>query len=131
MDGVTQVISTDGRDILIVEDNKDGADSLALLLRLLGHNVRVAYNGSEALHLAATLHPQIVLLDIGLPGMSGFEVARRLRAQPGFAATKLVAMTGYGQEEDKQLSREAGFDHHLVKPVEPEVLQDLLGSIAS
>jgi signal transduction histidine kinase/CheY-like chemotaxis protein len=114
------------RRILIVEDNIDGAESLAMLLNLIGHVVYIAYTGLEALETAKIVNPQYVLLDIGLPGMSGYEVARHLRELPAFAATKLIAMTGYGQEEDKQNSREAGFNHHLVKPVDPEVLLGLL-----
>ena len=116
------------RRILIVEDNIDGAESLAMLLDLMGHHVYVAYTGPEALETAKMVNPQFVLLDIGLPGMSGYDVARQLREQPAFAATKLIAMTGYGQEEDRQHSREAGFNHHLVKPVDPQLLLGLLQS---
>jgi PAS domain S-box-containing protein len=115
--------------VLVVEDNKDGADSLALLLQMMGHHVRIAYTGPEALNMAKTLCPQVVLLDIGLPGMSGYDVAKILRAMPELDAPLLVALTGYGQEEDKQQSREAGFNHHLVKPVNPEILQRLLKSV--
>jgi PAS domain S-box-containing protein len=115
--------------VLVVEDNRDGADSLAVLLNLMGHQVRVAYNGSEAVQLANTLRPHVVLLDIGLPGMSGYEVARHLRDLPGFEKTLLIAMTGYGQEEDRQRGREAGFDHYLVKPVDLDKIEHLLKSI--
>ena len=116
------------RSVLIVDDNKDGADSLALLLNLMGHKVHISYTGPEALEAAKVVRPHVVLLDIGLPGMSGYDVARRLRDRTVFGTTVLVAMTGYGQREDRQLSREAGFHHHLVKPVNPEVLQGLLES---
>jgi PAS domain S-box-containing protein len=119
------------RSVLVVEDNKDGADSLAQLLTLMGHQVRVAYTGPEALQAAKLLHPQVVLLDIGLPGMNGYEVAKRLRKLPGHETTVLVAMTGYGHEEDKQRSREAGFNHHLVKPVDLNVLQGLLEPLSA
>jgi PAS domain S-box-containing protein len=120
-----------GRRVLIVEDNIDGAGMLAMLLKLMGHQVSVAHSGTEALKAADVSRPEVVLLDIGLPGMNGYEVAKRLRAQPDFANTVLIAMTGYGQEEDKQQSRAAGFNHHLVKPVGREMLQLLLESLAS
>ena len=122
---------SDCRCVLVVEDNKDGAESLAMLLGLMGHQVRIAYTGSEALAAAKACRPQVALLDIGLPGMSGYEVAQRLRDQPGSEATVLIAMTGYGQEEDRQRSREAGFHHHLVKPVDPATLEQLLAGIAA
>jgi signal transduction histidine kinase/DNA-binding response OmpR family regulator len=104
--------------ILLVDDNTDGAESLATLLRLAGHETRVAHDGPEALGTAADFRPQVVVLDIGLPGMDGYEVARRLRADPKLGMVVLVAVTGYGRDRDRQRSREAGFDHHLVKPVE-------------
>ena len=119
------------RRVLIVEDNKDGADSLAMLLKLMGHEVCIAYNGTEALDAATAIQPHVILLDIGLPGMSGHEVAKQLRQQSRFATTQLIAMTGYGQEEDEQRSREAGFNHHLVKPVNLDVLKRLLESLES
>jgi CheY-like chemotaxis protein len=110
---------------LVVDDNVDGAESLATLLKLLGHEVHVAHDGPAALLATADVRPEVVFLDIGLPGMDGYEVARRLR-RPGRSEALLVALTGYGQEEDRRRSREAGFDHHLVKPVDPAVLEDLL-----
>lgn len=113
----------------MVEDNKDGADSLGLLLEMMGHQVRITYSGSEAIPAAKILKPHVVLLDIGLPGMTGYEVAKQLRETQEFASTALVAMTGYGQEEDRQRSRSAGFDHHLVKPVALNVLTELLQSL--
>jgi PAS domain S-box-containing protein len=118
--------SSSGRRLLLVDDNKDVADSLAMLLRLQGHEVRVAYDGSAALELVKDYRPDIVFLDIGMPGLDGYEVARRLRRQPGLENVRLAALTGYGQEEDRRLSREAAIDHHLVKPVNPEALQALL-----
>jgi CheY-like chemotaxis protein/two-component sensor histidine kinase len=121
------------RRILVVDDNEDAAASLAKLhRRLYGQEVEVAHDGPSALEIASEFRPEVVLLDIGMPGMDGYEVARRLRSRPEFATTLLVALTGWGQDSDRQKSREAGFDHHLVKPVDPEALRDLLiGSPAS
>jgi CheY-like chemotaxis protein len=115
--------------ILVVEDNVDSAEMLSFLLQLRGHEVRTAHNGPEALEAAHTFVPQAVLCDIGLPGMNGYEVAARLRAEPAFKETPLVALTGYGQEEARRRSQEAGFDYHLVKPVEPDALTALLDSL--
>jgi PAS domain S-box-containing protein len=114
--------------ILVVDDNVDTADSLVLLLQLVGHDVRVAYDGPSALEAARTFQPQIVLLDIGLPGVDGYEVAQRLRAEILVDGAVIVALTGYGQAEDRERSKAAGFDHHLVKPVLPEALNQLLDS---
>ncbi len=108
------------RRVLVVDDNIDAARAFAEIVSLWKHEVRVASNGAAALEMAKTYHPDIVLLDIGLPGMSGYQVAKQLRRQPEFAKTVLVAVTGYGQEEDRRRSREAGFNHHLVKPVAPD-----------
>jgi len=94
-----------------------------------GHNVRVAYSGQDALDMAAEYQPDIVLLDIGLPGMDGYEVARRLRANTQLEKVKLIAVTGYGQEGDRLQSQEAGFDYHLVKPVDAQKLEDVLGEL--
>jgi len=110
--------ATKGKRVLIVDDNRDAADSISMLLQLEGHEVRTAYRGEEALEVAATFVADLVLLDIGLPGMNGYEVARRLR-ENGYSA-RLVALTGYGQPEDIQRAREAGFNAHLVKPVDFE-----------
>ena len=114
------------RNVLVVEDNKDGADTLALLLRMMGHQVQIAYSGAEGLRVVDSFLPDIVLLDIGLPGICGYDVARQLRLQARFKNTVLIAMTGYGQDEDRLRSRDAGFNHHLVKPVDPKVLKQLL-----
>ncbi|HYH65070.1 MAG TPA: ATP-binding protein, partial [Urbifossiella sp.] len=114
------------RSVLVVDDNVDAAESLALLLRMKGHEVRVAHDGLAALAAVEAAPPDLVLLDIGMPGMDGYEVARRLRERPGLEHLPLVAMTGWSQDEDRRRSREAGFDHHLVKPVEPAVLYQLL-----
>src|SRR6185503_2176173 len=114
------------RRILVVDDNQDAADSLAAVLSMAGHEVRVAYGGEAALALASEFRPVLVFLDIGMPGMDGYQVARRIRQPPGGDEVVLVALTGWGQEEDLRRSREAGFDHHLVKPVEPATLQKIL-----
>jgi signal transduction histidine kinase len=116
----------EGLRVLLVDDNVDGADSLATLVRLAGHDTRVAHDGPGALEAAAAFRPQVVVLDIGLPGLTGYEVARRLRADPDLSGVALVAVTGYGRDEDRERSREAGFDHHLTKPVEFALLLDLL-----
>ncbi len=115
------------RRVLVVEDNRDAAASLSTLLELMGHEVRVAYTGPEALTLAADWTPEIAISDIGLPGFDGFEVARRLRGRFG-RGPLLVALTGYGRDEDRRLSQEAGFDHHLVKPADPVVLRRVLAA---
>jgi CheY-like chemotaxis protein len=110
-----------------VDDNVDAVESLALYLKLQGHEVRTACDGPAALQVATELRPQVVLLDIGLPGMDGYEVAREMRKRAELQNVVLVAMTGWGQEEDRRRSKEAGFDVHLVKPVEFETLFDVLG----
>ncbi|MEO6461496.1 MAG: response regulator, partial [Candidatus Eisenbacteria bacterium] len=102
--------------ILVVDDNRDAAESLALLLRLGGHQVSVAHDGPKALELAARERPGILLVDIGLPGMDGYEVCRQLR-QMGLTEARIIALTGFGQERDRQRAKAAGFDHHAVKPV--------------
>jgi CheY-like chemotaxis protein len=112
--------------ILIVEDNKDAANSLSILLEVLGHEVKVAYTGPAGVEAAREWRPDVVLCDIGLPGLDGYGVARELRLNPTTARVRLLALTGYGQEEDKRRSREAGFDYHLVKPADPEELHRLL-----
>lgn len=114
------------RRILVVDDNTDGAESLARLLRLTGHDVHTAHDGPAALDAARSHPPDVVLLDIGLPGISGLETARRLRHELGLNDAFLVALTGYGQEDDKQRSLEAGFNAHMVKPVDFDALQELL-----
>jgi two-component system CheB/CheR fusion protein len=114
------------RRVLVVDDNVDAAESLTMLLRLSGHDVRIAHNGPQALQAAGVFRPEAVILDIGLPGMNGYEVARQLREQPGMDQAVIVAVTGYGQEDDRLRSREAGFDHHLTKPVSPDRLQEVI-----
>jgi CheY-like chemotaxis protein len=114
------------RRILVVDDNVDAAESLAMLLRMEGHDVRVAHDGPTALAAVEADPPDLVFLDIGMPVMNGYDVAQQIRQQPGLEKLVLVAMTGWGQEEDRRRSKEAGFDHHLVKPAEPESLRQLL-----
>ncbi len=114
------------RRILVVDDNVDSAKTLAMLLQLTGNEVRTAHDGPSALEVAAAYVPDVVLLDIGLPGMSGLDVARRMREMPRLRDTMLIAQTGWGQQEDRRRSEEAGFDAHLVKPVDPAVLMKLL-----
>jgi len=118
-----------GRRLLVVDDNADQAGSLGMLLSLWGYDVRVAYDGPAALKEAATFQPDVVFLDIGLPGMNGHEVGRRMRRDLRLDQAVLIALSGYGTEEDLERSREAGFDSHLVKPVEPESLKTLLAEL--
>ena len=122
-------VSTSSRKILVVDDSADGARSLSMLLEILGHQVRTVHDGPSALAEARKFIPEIVLMDIGLPGMDGFEVARRMRQHLGMKGSTLVAITGYGQDEDRRRSHEAGFDAHLVKPIDPKDLDHLLASV--
>jgi CheY-like chemotaxis protein len=117
-----------GRRVMVVDDNQDSADSLAMLLRILGHDVRTAHDGVAALGLAAAFLPDVVVLDIGLPKLNGYQVARRIREQRG-AGPVLIAMTGWGQQEDRRRSREAGFDHHMTKPIDFNALKALLAEM--
>jgi CheY-like chemotaxis protein len=112
--------------VLVVDDCRDAADSLALLLKWWGFQTVVAYDGPSALAAALALPPVVVLLDLGLPGMDGYEVARRLRGRPGMGEALLVALTGYGQEEDVRRCHEAGCDLHLLKPCDPQELRRVL-----
>jgi PAS domain S-box-containing protein len=116
--------------VLVVDDNEDGADSLATILELMGHATRTAYDGQAALEAAEEFRPDVVLLDIGLPRLNGYDVCRRIREQPWGRNVTLVAQTGWSQEEDCHRSKVAGFDHHLVKPVSPATLQKLLANLS-
>jgi signal transduction histidine kinase/CheY-like chemotaxis protein len=118
-----------GLRILVADDNKDAADSLQRILSLYGYDVRVTYDGRAALQLGDTFDPEIAILDIGMPGATGYEVARAMRERRSGAVT-LVALTGWGQEADRQRATDAGFDYHLTKPVDPSLLNDLLVEIA-
>lgn len=122
--------NTAGLRVLIVEDRQDAADSLAMLLEIAGHTVRIASDGLVALDAATEFAPDVVLSDLGLPGIDGFEVARRLRARADPSPPLLIAISGYGRDDDRQRSRAAGFDHHLVKPPDPDVLMALLARVA-
>ena len=117
--------------ILVVDDNQDSAISMTLLLELQGHEVHVAHAGPAALRVASDKKPDVILLDIGMPGMNGYEVAKQLRAQHEFADTLLVAITGYGRASDVKQTQSAGFDYHLVKPVDYEKLQAVLATRAA
>jgi CheY-like chemotaxis protein len=119
-------IGTSSRRILVVDDNEDAALSMGLLLEQDGHEVQYAYEGRTALDIAQAFQPEVALLDIGLPGLDGFEVAQQLRDRPETAGALLVALTGYGQSEDRERSQAAGFDYHLVKPVDPQKLLALI-----
>jgi DNA-binding response OmpR family regulator len=107
--------------VLVVDDNEDAADSLATLLDVMGYNVRIAYDGPEAIVAADEFQPEVALLDIGLPRLSGYDIARHVREKRG-EDVLLVAITGWGQEEDRRLAREAGFDHHFTKPADFDAL---------
>jgi signal transduction histidine kinase/ActR/RegA family two-component response regulator len=117
--------------ILVVEDNRDAAESLAALLDIWGHEVRTAYDGLAALRHAEGMAPDLILSDLGLPGMDGYELARQLRARPAFGRVVLVALTGYGRDEDRRRAVEAGFDHHLVKPPDLSALLELIRRVAA
>lgn len=119
------------RRVLVVDDNADSLTSLAMLVRMMGNEVQTAIDGPTAIEAAKTFSPEIVLLDVGLPGMSGYDVARRLRELPETKEATLVAQTGWGQSEDRRRSAEAGFDAHLVKPVDPAALQQILSSTSA
>ena len=118
--------------VLVVDDNIDGARALALLLGMHGHETAMAYTGPDAVAAFATFHPHLAFVDIGLPGLNGYEVARRVRAEvePAGLRPILVALTGWGSDEDKIRSRDAGFDRHLTKPVDPHEVEALLLSLS-
>ena len=109
-----------------MDDNRDSADSLGMLLRIMGNDIRTAYDGQQGLEVAGEFRPDVVLLDIGLPKLDGYEACRRIREQPWGKGVVLIAVTGWGQEEDRRRSHEAGFDRHLVKPVDPGALMRML-----
>ncbi len=114
----------------MADDLRDSADSLALMLRLAGHEVWTAHDGLEAVQAAAAFRPDVALLDIGMPKMNGYEAARYIRQQPWGKRLVLIALTGWGQPEDRRRTAEAGFDHHLVKPIEPKALEELLADLS-
>ena len=118
---------TGRRRIVVVDDNPDAANTLATILRMSGHEVHIATDGHSAIELAIRVRPEVMLLDIGLPGLDGFSVAKRLRAESSLAHMRIIAVTGIGDEGDRQRAMEAGIDQHLIKPVDPAFLQSLLG----
>jgi CheY-like chemotaxis protein len=112
--------------VLVAEDNVDAAEALAMVLTLAGHEVQVTHDGPSTLTSAESFRPQVIFLDIGMPGLDGYETARQLRRLPGLEGTLLVAVTGYGQDTDRLRAKEAGFDHYLKKPVEPDTVLQLV-----
>jgi CheY-like chemotaxis protein len=112
---------------LVADDNQDAADTLAIILQLAGHDVRVAHDGRAAFALAADFRPEFALLDLGMPGLSGYELASAIRREPWGRPMQLIALTGWGQDGDRQRAEGAGFDRHLTKPVDPGIIQALLG----
>jgi CheY-like chemotaxis protein len=123
-----EAVNARALDVLVADDNVDLATSLGEVLVSIGYRVRLVHDGQAALDAALHAAPDVALLDIGMPGLNGYDLARRLRAEPTTRDVVLVAITGWGQEADKRRAREAGFDHHLVKPVDPEALFALLRS---
>ena len=115
-----------GRKILIADDNSDAAVSLSMLLQMMGHETRIAHDGLEAVEIAEHFHPEVVLLDLGMPKLDGYEAVRRMAARPWARSSLLVAITGWGQEADRQRTRQAGFHRHLVKPVDLDALGQLI-----
>jgi CheY-like chemotaxis protein len=131
--GGSGAAQADGRRplrILLADDNEDAVELMREILELDGHQVAVAANGLEAIDTAAAFLPEVAILDIGMPGLNGYEVARRLRAMPALAATRLVAVTGWGTQEDRARSEAAGFDGHLTKPVELDALKAFIAAVA-
>jgi signal transduction histidine kinase len=116
------------RRVMVVDDSVDGAESMSILLEMLGHEVRVMYDGAAAIAAASEFRPEVVLLDIGLPGIDGYQVARALRAGPATAGALLIALTGYGQDSDRQRTKDAGFDHHLVKPASLDDIERVIAA---
>jgi CheY-like chemotaxis protein len=116
--------------VLVVDDNVPSADTMAMLMKELGHDVRTAYDGPKSLETAIAYRPDVVLLDIGLPGMNGYDVAKRIRQEPDLQDIVLIAVTGYGQASDRQHSQAAGFDHHLVKPADITQVEQILATVS-
>ena len=123
---ISQSMPEKATRVLVVDDNEDAADSLATLLGVMGYEVRIAYDGPEAIQAADEFEPAVALLDIGLPKLSGYDIARHVRARRGDDVL-LVAITGWGQEDDRRKAREAGFDHHFTKPADFDRLLELIG----
>ena len=117
------------RQILVVDDNCDAAESLAAVLEVMGNRTRWAHDGDEALQIAAGFAPNVMFIDIGMPGMNGYELARAVRSKPWGTEVVLIALTGWGQDDDRRQAREAGFDAHILKPADPTELERLLQSL--
>jgi CheY-like chemotaxis protein len=118
------------RRVLIADDNRDGAEIMAMLLDQFGYEVQLAFSGPDAVAAAAKYRPHVAILDIGMPGMNGYQVAQRIRAEPWGTSILLIAVTGWGQDEDKRKAHEAGFNQHLIKPVDPDTLEALMAAAA-
>jgi CheY-like chemotaxis protein len=118
--------SVEPKRVLIVDDNEQAAECLAVIVNLWGHDVRVVFQGSETIRSAREFRPDVILLDIGLPGVDGYSLARTIRGEPGLRDVMLVALTGFGLDEDRRRAAEAGFDRHMLKPVELDVLEALV-----
>ena len=118
-----------GNNILVIDDNVDAAFTLQMLLKLKGYQVEIRHDGHEAIAAAESLRPEVILLDISMPGMSGYEVCKQIREQEWGKTIVIVALTGFGKEEDKKRTQEAGFDAHLVKPVDLQTLMDVLNQL--
>jgi CheY-like chemotaxis protein len=117
--------------VLVVDDNADAAESVALFLRLEGHDTITALDGLQAIELCRSFAPDVVVIDIGLPGLNGYELAQQLRASPETAHMQLIALTGYGQESDVRAAKEAGFDHHFIKPMNPAEIHRVIATRVS
>ena len=127
---IASAVAAKPRRILVVDDNDDSAEVTAILLRLEGHEVAVAHSGPAAIEQIPAVRPDVLLLDIGLPGMDGYELARYLRKLPETRNAVFIALTGYGRPDDRQNSKNAGYDHHLVKPIEPAELLALIAALS-
>ncbi len=125
---LTPDIKPESKRVLVVDDNHDSADMMTMLLEFVGHDVQTAHDGLEAVALVAEFQPHVVLLDIGLPVLNGYEAAERIRRAPGMQPV-LIALTGWGQADDRRRAADAGFDHHLVKPVDHDVLMKLVAGV--
>jgi CheY-like chemotaxis protein len=117
--------------ILVVDDNRDSAESLALLLKYMGHETHIALDGAQAVESAASVRPDVVLLDLGMPRVNGYDACRQIRAESWSQGMLLIAQTGWGQDEDRRRTEEAGFDGHLVKPIDPDALLALVASLSA
>jgi CheY-like chemotaxis protein len=118
-----------GRKILVADDDQDSAESLAMLIQMMGHDVRAAQSGLAALDLAEEFRPDLIVLDIGMPGLDGYEVCRRIRQHEWGQAIVIAALTGWTRDEDRDRSEQAGFNHYLVKPVDPKALEELIAGV--